>query len=55
MEFERGFLRSPRVKAFFAPQEPIREEDEQARIAESNEEIYLRAIRRMWAETEGMK
>ena len=29
--------------------------EEDRRIAESNDEIYLRAIRRMWQETEGMK
>ena len=29
--------------------------DGDRRIAESNEEIYMRAIRRMWQETEGMK
>ena len=56
MNFPRGFLRQPAVaKVLQDREQSIQRDLEDRRIAESNDEIYLRAIRRMWQETEGMK
>ena len=56
--FPRGFLRDPKVQELLQSwRRPVREvtPDEDRRIAESHQEIYVRAIRRFFDETEPMR